>query len=185
MDGGDALTTAVIAVVAAALAGGLIGGLLTRRPTLAMFAAVAVAWFVGVASLSVTTWLLGIKYEGTTVCIGICNSFVTSENPISGLIAWGVGFGMSLTTVVPLVIALLLVLGARRFTQMGDRGTAAAMVVVAHGVAQFMTFVGGGAPALFVYLCLGIGVIAWTGIVMPAAKDASAPAEPVAAPIAI
>lgn len=172
---GDALTIAIAAVVAASLVGGLVGGRLTRRPTLAILAALAMAWFVGVASLSVTPWLLGIRYEGTTVCIGICNSFVSSANPVSGATTWAIGLGMSLSMVVPLVIALLLLVAARRATRLGDPSAAAVMLVIGHAVAQFMTFVGGGAPAVFVYVCLAVGVIAWTGIVMPGSAPSAAP----------
>jgi uncharacterized membrane protein YecN with MAPEG domain len=173
----DALEIAAVAVLAAALIGGFIGGRLVRHATWSMFVTVTASWFVGMTSLSLVPALLGIQYEGAGMCIDGCWATLTSATPLSGATTWAVGFGFSLSMVAPLLIALACLWLANRNARAGSLGTAAFLVVFAHGAGQFMTFVGGGLPAAAVYLCLGAGLVAWATLVIPKPVVASTPLD--------
>lgn len=163
----DALPIAVGAVVAASLAGGFVGGRLARRQDLSVFAALAVAWFTGMLSLSVVPWLLGINYVGAVFCIDGCQALMTAANPMSGGIAWAAGVGTSTITIAPPLIAVALLNYSRRFERRGNRVAAASLIAAAQAVAQWVAFAGGGVPAIAVYLCLGVGVVIWATVIVP------------------
>jgi hypothetical protein len=178
----DALVMSVLGLVAAALAGGFVGGRLARHATISIFTAVAVAWFVGLASLSVTSSLLGIRYQGFTICIGACSSFISSRDAFSGVIAWGIAAGMTTSMVIPPVIGVLALIGSRSSARAGEIASAAVLAVAGHAFFLGMAFVVGGAPAVAAYVCLGIGVIVWAQIVVAAPVKPAVPVEPIAVP---
>ncbi len=177
---GDALKIAIGALAAAALAGGFVGGRLAGRQTLSVLAAIAVAWFVGIASLSVVPALMGIEYRGTALCIFGCTAIVDAANPASGAITWAMAAGMTTTSFVAPVIAAVLLIAANRTARGGERIGASILIVVAHGIAHGMVFVGGGLPAIAAYLCLGAGVIAWSTVVVRVPQPAPVAPEPAA-----
>lgn len=162
------LPIAVAAVLAAAIAGGFVGGRLAHRPTLSVFAAMAVAWFAGMLSLSLVPALLGMNYVGAVFCIDGCQPLVTAEKPISGGIAFASGVGMSTVLIAPPLVAIALVAFSRRLARRGRLVAASVLVVAAQAAAQFMTFVGGGVPAVVVFLCLGAGIVAWSSVIVSA-----------------
>jgi hypothetical protein len=182
---GDALQIAIIGVVAASLAGGFVGGRLAHRPTLSVFAALAVAWFIGMASLSVVPALLGIQFVGAVFCMDGCQPLVTGANPLSGAFAWAEGVAMSTITIAPPIIAGVLLVYSRRLARRGERVGASALIVAAQAAAQWIVFVGGGVPAIAVYVCLGAGVVIWANVIVPVPEQPSISIEAVPLPSAV
>lgn len=178
-----ALLMSVIVVIAAAVAGGYVGGLLAHRPTLSVFAALAVAWFVGVASLPLAASVVGIQYLGAVMCFDGCQPLLTSTNPLSGAMALGAGVATSTMTIAPPLIAGALIAISRRFTKRGEVVKASALIVVALAAAQWIVFVGGGPAAIAVYTGLGIGIVIWASVIVRAPAQPSIPIEPVPAPL--
>lgn len=179
---GDSVVLGLAGVVAASVAGGMVGGRLVRRPTLAVAATVSVAWFTGVVSLSVVSWLLGMSYVGAVMCFDGCQPLLSSANPLSGAMAWGAGLALSVMSLVPLLIVLALSSLSRRFSRRGRSTAAAWLAVAAAAVAQSWTFLGGGTGAIAAFACLAVGVVVWSTIIVPAADPQPVDAELLPAP---
>jgi hypothetical protein len=142
----------------------------------------AVAWFIGMLSLSFVPALLGIEYVGAALCTDGCQPFVTDAEPLSGARAWATSVGASTAMIVPPVIALWLLTISRRLVRQGDVLRASVLVVLAQAAAQWFVFAGGGIQAIAAFACLGAGVVIWATVIVPVPVQPALPIEPVSAP---
>jgi hypothetical protein len=59
---------------------------------------------------------------------------------------------------------------------------AASLAVAAAAIAASWTFMGGGTSAIVVVLCLGVGVVIWSTVILPASDASAVPLAPLPAP---
>ena len=171
----DGITLALCSTVGAALVGGGLGGLVVRRhPVAATLLAIGTAWPVGIAMLSLVAATFGIGLRTGIQCIDTCTPYITDQDPLSGLAAsFEVVFYSAFFLIFPAAFAGLLAAGAFA----GRRGNVlvgSALVVAGYGALYFWSLLLGGGPA---FVCLALGVVAWTVLLHPPRVEAITPAD--------
>jgi hypothetical protein len=154
----QALVLAFGSVIPASLLGGAVGGpVWTRRPTIAPFVALSVAWVVGIVALPLVAAAFEIPLRAGIVCADGCRPSLSNLDPLGGLPAYGEAVIVSLVAFPFLAIAAALLVLARRF-----RHPALWIVawLSAHAALHYWTLGLGGGP---IYAMLMLGVVLWTG----------------------
>jgi hypothetical protein len=171
----DAVTLALCSTVAASLVGGGLGGLLVRRhPVAATLLAIGTAWPVGIAMLSLVAATLGIGLRTGILCIDTCTPSITDQDPLSGLAASvGVVVGSAVFLIFPVAFAGLVAAGAFA-SRRGNVLVGSALVVAGYGALYFWSLLLGGGPA---FVCLALGVVAWTVLLHQPRAEAITPAH--------
>lgn len=162
----DAFVLAVGSALTAALVAGSLGGIVVRRrPRLAALAAVGLSWPIGVAMLSITAGLTGMDLGiGKGWCETSCDVLITSE-PASAIRQYASSVVLGGVTLLPEVVAigaLVLAYAARP----GGRevlAVAVGAIAVAAAALQFVSLLDGG---LVAFLCLAVGALVWTQLLV-------------------
>jgi hypothetical protein len=167
---GYALLLALIPVTAAALVGGSLGGSIVRKqPVRGLFFALLFAWPVAVITLPLLPAYLGWSYRGAWFCLSACNPMITSEVPLSGVLAYAqvLLFGLWGPAEVAAVLALIAYVLARRHR----RGGASAFTIAAVVSLNFWSILSPGVVAAA--LALIVGSFVWVAPHLVAANEAA------------
>ena len=170
-----AFVIAAVATLGAAIAGGGIGGLVVRtRPTLGALLALAIAWPLAVALVSVIPALLKLPFETAYSCFDTCGPTVHSRDPASGAGIYLVSTVISLLTIVPGLIAAICLFGAYKLNQGGSPFVATIVLAIGYGALDYLAFLAGAQP-IVAYLCLAAGVALWTRVLRSPSGTLSPP----------
>ena len=177
----QALLLAVASVIPAALAGGTLAGLLVRRhPAIAAFVAMTVSWWVGILMLPLAAGISGIPYTAAFVCFDNgCSIFLDYQEPLLGFAAYPISLFWSVALFPYLVVPVVLGIAAVVVRRMAL--TVLFAISVHSAVSIGSITLGGFVP----YVCLAIGVFAWSVWVAEPAVEAveSSEQEPEAVPV--
>jgi hypothetical protein len=179
-----ALVLAAGSVIPASIIGGGLGGQFVRsRPVAGAIVAIAVAWPVGIAMLSITASLAGISLETAILCIDTCTPQITNLQPGSGLAAYATALVVGQVFIVPPVAGVVLLLLARWTAKRHRLLSSLVLSIAAYGAVHLMSVTYGG----LAFPCLAIGITVWAVLLrekIPAEEPQAAVTDPSPEPAA-
>jgi len=155
----QAVFLALAAVLPAALVGGFLGGRLRRHfPVLGASLALSLAWLTGVIMLPLAANVLDIPFTSGVWCISSCSVHLRDDQPLGGALAYANSLRGSLFFVPLWLVPLIFLILAVRWNP-GDSAVPIFFAILLHAGLHIPAIAGGGAVP---YLCLAVGVFAWS-----------------------